>query len=188
MILFLGGCYLGVAAGDIFRRWEINNKEPSPELVRDRKELIATLFIVVCLAILYGGILRNDLSWGLGLVGVSIVPVIFLSIELTQPRNKEGPRGYNALAYFIANVVCYALARALYFYSGEHGNMNNISSNWFVLTVIVTFVIDVIFTLCVGYLAHDTESEEDFKRAVPVYLRSYVLMLALTGILLIFRA
>ncbi len=187
ILLLLSGCYTGIVANDIFRRWEVKNKEPSPEIVRNRKELISILFVVVCLAILFGGILRIDRSWGLGFIAISLVPVLLLCIELTQERYEDTTRGLNALAYFFANVVGYVLVRALDLFSGKLGNMNSVSSNWFVLTVIVTFALDVIFTICVYFLASDTDAEKSFKRALPVFERSYLLMLALIGLLLIFR-
>lgn len=183
-IALVVGIGLGAWLNRIAFQWEAANKEPNPSLVRNRKEIVAALLVVGCVAILILGITTKDRSGGFALVAVSIVPLMFLLFELLQERHLENVRGYNALAYFVFNVVAYGVVRIFHWFPGTFESLNAISTIAFFQVTLGAFIVDVIASGVVGFLSTDSGAE-GFIRAVPMYLKAYAVMLALLGLLLI---
>lgn len=186
IVIFVSGIGVGVWLTIIAGKWMSENKEPSPGLVRDRKELLTTLFVVICLSILIIGIITKDRSPGLALVAISVVPILFLCFELLQPRHEDAGRGYNAVGYFIINVVLYGAVRAFDGFPGTFESINSLFSVSFLHVMFVMFVVDVFFSGMQFIVSSDSEDlKAAYMRAVPVFGKSYTVMLAILGLLLI---
>lgn len=181
----LVGIGIGAWLNMTISKWEIQNKEPNPSLVRDRKEIVAAIFVVICIAILVIGIATKDSHGGLSLLAISIVPLLFLFFELLDARNEDKPRGFNAVGYFVFNVVLYGAIRILNWIPGLFENLSAMYTIAFFELTLGTVIIDVIVTGVSAFLSSDNDTAGNFQRALPIYLKTYAIMLAILGLLLI---
>jgi hypothetical protein len=184
-IALLVGVGIGAWLNKVATQWEAENKEPSPELVRNRKELVTALFVVSCIAILITGIATKDSHGGLALIAICIVPLLFLFFELIEARHEDNSRGLNALGYFILNVVLYGCIRMLNWLPGVFENLNALYATAFFQVTLGSFITDVVVTGVSAFVTSDNSGAEGFQRAVPIYLKTYAVMLAILGLLLI---